>query len=408
MNKGKILKITENTVYIGYEDGSLKEIPIESCEFEPRMGDYVEVYGDIAIKVEGSKESSPVKKSEAKKISLVSKINIFASIVSFPISFSLLYDRGVILEATILSLCVVSLLLIVLNLILLIISSIKKNEVNKKSSITYLIIAIITFILSTALYVSNNASSNSKKTISQSTSKSSTSSPKNSSITQSNEDDTEKATADFNNYLENNLGEKIDYKGDITLINDDEIYLDTDKIIINNKKYDSKGFKHSPKIKAVYKGKDIFRGGQSLGLNAKVKKESGKPQLEIFDVFTVGQTYEQYMQKGIELKSKFELRATVKEVNKINKSDSDVLTLLIVVEPHSIDLFDDDNAPFQFEDGKKIHLALTEQTEEEFIKQKRGLKSGDDIRIYGTLMTDSLDLLLANQGGSYLDVKRTN
>ena len=35
-------------------------------------------------------------------------------------------------------------------------------------------------------------------------------------------------------------------------------------------------------------------------------------------------------------------------------------------------------------------------------------KSGDDIRIYGMLMTDSLDLLLANQGGSYLDVKRTN
>lgn len=393
MNKGKILKITENTVYIGYEDGSLKEIPIESCDFEPRMGDYVEVYGDIAIKVECSKESSPVKKSEAKKISLVSKINIFSSIVLFPISFSLLYDRGVILEATILSLFVVSLLLIVLNLILLIISSIKKNKVNKKSSITYLIIAIIILILST-VYVSNNFSPNSKKTVSQNTSKSSTSSSKNSSITQSNEDDTEKATADFNNYLENNLGEKIDYKGDITLI--------------NNKKYDSKGFKHSPKIKAVYKGKDIFRGGQSLGLNAKVKKESGKPQLEIFDVFTVGQTYEQYMQKGIELKSKFELRATVKEVNKINKSDSDVLTLLIVVEPHSIDLFDDDNAPFQFEDGKKIHLALTEQTEEEFIKQKRGLKSGDDIRIYGTLMTDSLDLLLANQGGSYLDVKRTN
>jgi hypothetical protein len=156
MNKGKILKITENTVYIGYEDGSLKEIAIESCDFEPRMGDYVEVYGDIAIKVGGSKESSPVKKSEAKKISLVSKINIFSSIVLFPISFILLYDRGVILEATILSLFVVSLLLIVLNLILLIISSIKKNKVNKKSSITYLIIAIIILILST-VYVSNNA-----------------------------------------------------------------------------------------------------------------------------------------------------------------------------------------------------------------------------------------------------------
>lgn len=187
MNKGKILKITENTVYIGYEDGSLKEIPIESCEFEPRMGDYVEVYGDIAIKVEGSNESTPVKKSEAKKISLVSKINIFASIVSFPISFSLLYDRGVMLEATILSLFVVSLLLIVLNLILLIISSIKKNKVNKNSSITYLIIAIIILILST-VYVSNNVRPNSKKTVSQSTSKSSTSSSKSKSNSSSSQE----------------------------------------------------------------------------------------------------------------------------------------------------------------------------------------------------------------------------
>ena len=194
MNKGKILKITENTVYIGYEDGSLKEIPIESCEFEPRMGDYVEVYGDIAIKVEGSNESTPVKKSEAKKISLVSKINIFASIVSFPISFSLLYDRGVMLEATILSLFVVSLLLIVLNLILLIISSIKKNKVNKNSSITYLIIAIITFILSIALYVSNNDSSNSKKTVSQSTSKSSTSSSKSKSNSSSFQESSSSST----------------------------------------------------------------------------------------------------------------------------------------------------------------------------------------------------------------------
>ena len=67
MNIGKIIKITEDTVYIGYEDGSLKEIPIESCEFEPRMGDYVEVYDDIAIKVEGSNESTTVKKHKSRK-----------------------------------------------------------------------------------------------------------------------------------------------------------------------------------------------------------------------------------------------------------------------------------------------------------------------------------------------------
>ena len=205
MIKGKILKITENTVYIGYEDGSLKEIPIESCEFEPRMGDYVEVYGDIAIKVEGSNESTPVKKSEAKKISLVSKINIFSSIVLFPISFSLLHDRGLILEVTIVSLCVISLLLIVLNLILLIISSIKKNKVNKKSSITYLIIAIIIFILST-VYVSNYVvRPHSKKTVSQSTSKPSTSSSKNSSNSSSQESSSSSTKSSISGNIPKNL-----------------------------------------------------------------------------------------------------------------------------------------------------------------------------------------------------------
>ena len=62
MIKGKILKITENTVYIGYEDGSLKEIPIESCDFEPAIGDYVEVYGDIVIKIDSKNKISKVKK----------------------------------------------------------------------------------------------------------------------------------------------------------------------------------------------------------------------------------------------------------------------------------------------------------------------------------------------------------
>ena len=72
MNKGKIIKIIEDTAYIGYEDGSLKEIGIKDCDFEPAIGDYVEVYGEIVIKV----ESSTVKKHNSIKTSFSSKIKL--------------------------------------------------------------------------------------------------------------------------------------------------------------------------------------------------------------------------------------------------------------------------------------------------------------------------------------------
>ena len=224
MNKGKIIKIAEDTAYIGYEDGSLKEIPIESCDFEPAIGDYVEVYGDIIIKA-NSKKSNTAKKDILNKLSIVSKINILSSIVLFPISFILLYDRGVILEATILSLFVVSLLLIVLNLILLIISSIKKNKVNKKSSITYLIIAIIILILST-VYVSNNVRPNSKKTTSQSTSKSSTSSSKNSSSSSSQESSS--TTPSSSKESSSSSSSSVPSKPKITVDNDKANYGEVD------------------------------------------------------------------------------------------------------------------------------------------------------------------------------------
>ena len=80
MNKGKILKITENTVYIGYEDGSLKEIAIESCDFEPSIGDYVEVYEGIVIKVDINKNNIE-KKNQFKKIGIIVTLLLFVIIV---------------------------------------------------------------------------------------------------------------------------------------------------------------------------------------------------------------------------------------------------------------------------------------------------------------------------------------
>ena len=240
MNKGKILKITENTVYIGYEDGSLKEIAIESCDFEPRMGDYVEVYGDIAIKVEGSKESTPVKKSEAKKISLVSKINLILFVV---LAMIILSAASYVGESMLKATAIVSVLMIVLNLILIIISSIKKSEVNKESSIKYFIVGILTVILSIAFaqYV-NNTPSNSKKTTSQSTSKSSTSSSKNSSSSSSSSKASSSTTPSSSKESSPSSSSSVPSKPKITVDNDKANYGEVnynswnhDEVAVNTK-----------------------------------------------------------------------------------------------------------------------------------------------------------------------------
>lgn len=84
MNIGKIIKITEDTAYIGYEDGSLKEIPIESCDFEPSIGDYVEVYEGIIIKVDINKNNIE-KKNQYKKIGII--VTLLLLFVIIVISF---------------------------------------------------------------------------------------------------------------------------------------------------------------------------------------------------------------------------------------------------------------------------------------------------------------------------------
>lgn len=146
MNKGKIIKIAKDTAYIGYEDGSLKEIPIESCDFEPAIGDYVEVYGDIVIKIDSKNKISKVKKSISERLSLVAHINlvlvIIIAIITAICSIYLGYQETialVVLESTIMCL---------LNLVFLIISSIKKSKVNKDISFKCFIIALICVILS--------------------------------------------------------------------------------------------------------------------------------------------------------------------------------------------------------------------------------------------------------------------
>ena len=52
MKIGKIIKRTEDTVYIGYNNGSFQKSAVEDCEFEPKIGDIVHIYEDLVVKLE--------------------------------------------------------------------------------------------------------------------------------------------------------------------------------------------------------------------------------------------------------------------------------------------------------------------------------------------------------------------
>ena len=231
MNKGKIIKIAEDTAYIGYEDGSLKEIPIESCDFEPSIGDYVEVYGDIVIKIDSKNKISKVKKSISERLSLVAHINlvlvIIIAIITVICSIYLGYQETialVVLESTIMCL---------LNLVFLIISSIKKSKVNKDISFKCFIIALICVILSfmafgfvekftekTQTTVSRNTTSQNSSSSSTTSSSTTPSSSKESSPSSSSSVPSKpKVTVD---------NDKANYSGvDYNSWNHDEIAVDT-------------------------------------------------------------------------------------------------------------------------------------------------------------------------------------
>ena len=221
MNKGKIIKIAEDTAYIGYEDGSLKEIPIESCDFEPSIGDYVEVYGDIVIKIDSKNKISKVKKSISKRLSLVAHINlvlvIIIAIITVICSIYLGYQETialVVLESTIMCL---------LNLAFLIISSIKKSKVNKDISFKCFIIALVCVILSfmafgfVEKFTEKTPTTVSRNTTSQNSSNSSSSLKASSSTTPSSSRESSSSSSS-----------SVPSKPKITVDNDKAIYGEVD------------------------------------------------------------------------------------------------------------------------------------------------------------------------------------
>ncbi|WP_225750129.1 DUF6287 domain-containing protein [Streptococcus sp. Marseille-Q4154] len=67
MKIGKIIKSTEDTVYIGYNNGNFQKSAVENCEFEPKIGDIVHIYEDLVVKLE-AKNSAFIYKPKHKII----------------------------------------------------------------------------------------------------------------------------------------------------------------------------------------------------------------------------------------------------------------------------------------------------------------------------------------------------
>ena len=73
MKIGKIIKRTEDTVYIGYNNGSFQKSAVENCEFEPKIGDIVHIYEDLVVKLE-AKNAAFTYKPKHKIISIEDRL----------------------------------------------------------------------------------------------------------------------------------------------------------------------------------------------------------------------------------------------------------------------------------------------------------------------------------------------
>ena len=96
MNIGKIIKITDTNIYVGFNDGTMKEFTHSSLDSEFTIGEIVEVYGDIIIKssnlhsTKKLRQNSPIVKSTPKNKSKFLRYSILSAL-SILVVFSIFY-----------------------------------------------------------------------------------------------------------------------------------------------------------------------------------------------------------------------------------------------------------------------------------------------------------------------------
>ena len=96
MNIGKIIKITDTNIYVGFNDGTMKEFTHSSLDSEFTIGEIVEVYGDIIIKsstlhsTKKLRQNSPIVQSTPKNKSKFLRYSILSAL-SILVVFSIFY-----------------------------------------------------------------------------------------------------------------------------------------------------------------------------------------------------------------------------------------------------------------------------------------------------------------------------
>ena len=96
MNIGKIIKITDTNIYVGFNDGTTKEFTHSSLDSEFTIGEIVEVYGDIIIKsstlhsTKKLRQNSPIVQSTPKNKSKFLRYSILSAL-SILVVFSIFY-----------------------------------------------------------------------------------------------------------------------------------------------------------------------------------------------------------------------------------------------------------------------------------------------------------------------------
>ena len=388
---GKIIKITDTTVYIGYEDGAVKEISRTSLEFKPVLGDPVEIYGDFVTKSNLPVKSDSIK-NRFKRLSLTTKINIIVIFILLVLltMLQLAFTDFTTYLHNILTIVFIlfPLVLSILNLFLLILSLFKKSLFPRLTTVIYLVLSLAILIIASLTHHTLTNTNNSTSRMETSKTEELSSSSK------------------LNQLLKDNIGKSISIQAEfnIPMMEDSPTEIKNIMVLkVNGVDYGAKYMGETLKINTIKNPDEHSPSGNKwVTMEGKIVKDSDSISIKIIDVFTADMTFDEYISNRE--KDSFETLGVVEEIE-----DTDtILGTIIKVRPIWFDLMEDNEInEFYFKNEDELKILLTRDTEEYIEKHYRKMEVGDTVNLLGSVVTiDGVNVLSANNSGSVQGVER--